>query len=151
MEKTFTRIRSTKDIAISSTLSIAGITLVALPTSVSVNLIGFFMIFAGIIMLLFSKTGYKDTETGIRYCRTERFFPQSMRSDIESQLESHKKGTGILISEEGKGNGLRLDIYKNKKSGNAYVQLFEYVPYKYVPCTKVYEYDIDTITALTGK
>lgn len=151
MEKTFTRIRSTKDIIISSTLTIAGFVLVALPTSVSVNLIGFFMIFAGIIMLLFCKTGYKDAETGTKYCKTECFFPQSKRHGIESKLGGCPKEAEVICTEEGSGNGLRLDIYEDKKTGSAYVQLFEYVPYKYVPCTKVYECDTDTLTDLTGR
>lgn len=151
MEKTFTRIRSTKDIIISTTLAIAGFVLVALPTSVSVNLIGFFMIFAGIIMLLFCKTGYKDAETGTKYCKTECFFSQSKRPDIESKLGGNPQEAKVICTEKDNGNGLRLDIYKNKKSGNAYVQLFEYVPYKYVPCTKVYECNTDTLTYLTGR
>ena len=49
MEKNFIRVRSTKDITISLTLTIAGGVLVALPTATSVNILGFFMIFAGII------------------------------------------------------------------------------------------------------
>ncbi len=151
MEKTFARIRSTKDIIISTTLTIAGFVLVALPTSVSVNLVGFFMIFAGIIMLLFCKTGYKDAETGTRYCKKECFFPQSKRADIESQLGGDTREAAAVCTEEGTGSGLRLDIYRNKKSGNAYAQLFEYVPYKYVPCTRVFECNTDTLTNLAGR
>ncbi len=149
MEKRFIRIRSTKDLIISVSIAIAGAILIALPTSVSINLVGFFMIFAGIIMLLFMKTGYKDVQTGTRYSKKESFYPQSMRADIETCLESGK-GKSILGSEEGKGNGLRLDVYCCKSSGKAYVQLFEYVPYKYVPCTCVYEYDIAYVPQLTG-
>ncbi len=153
MEKTFIRIRSTKDLIISLSIAIAGAILIALPTSVSVNLVGFFMIFAGIIMLLFMKTGYKDVQTGTRYSKKESFYPQSMRADIETCLESGK-GKSVLGSEEGKGNadnrGSQRDIYCCKSSGKAYVQLFEYVPYKYVPCTCVYEYDIAYVPQLTG-
>ena len=63
MEKNFIRVRSTKDITISLTLTIAGGVLVALPTATSVNILGFFMIFAGIILFLMLRTGYKETET----------------------------------------------------------------------------------------
>lgn len=149
MEKTFIRTRSTKDITISVTIAAAGIILIALPTSVSINLTGFFMIFAGIIMSLFMKTGYKDAETGTRYSKTESFYPQCMRPEIESCLKSGK-GNGVLPGEEGKGNGLRLDIYKSKASGKAYARLFEYVPYKYEPCSIVYEYDLDKAPRHTG-
>ena len=60
MEKNFIRVRSTKDITISLTLTIAGGVLVALPTATSVNILGFFMIFAGIILFLMLRTGYKE-------------------------------------------------------------------------------------------
>ena len=109
MEKNFIRVRSTKDITISLTLTIAGGVLVALPTATSVNILGFFMIFAGIILFLMLRTGYKE--------------------------------------EEDKGNAVRLDIYHSKQSGKAYIQLFEYVPYKYEPCTRQFEYEISE----TGK
>ena len=46
------------------------------------------------------------------------------------------------------GNGLRLDIYYAKSSGMAYMQLFEYIPYKYEACTAVYEYERSKISKL---
>lgn len=140
MNKEFTRVRSVKDIIISSVLLIGGAVLVALPTATSINIIGFFMIFAGIILSLVLKTGYKDNETGIRYCKTERFFAQSMRQDILDAIAT--KPESINLSEEDKGNGIRLDIYHSKESNKAYIQLFEYIPYKYEPCSRLYEYEL---------
>lgn len=140
MNKEFTRVRSVKDIIISSVLLIGGAVLVALPTATSINIIGFFMIFAGIILSLVLKTGYKDNETGVRYCKTERFFAQSMRQDILDAIAT--KPESINLSEEDKGNGIRLDIYHSKESNKAYIQLFEYIPYKYEPCSRLYEYEL---------
>lgn len=140
MEKNFIRVRSTKDITISLTLTIAGGVLVALPTATSVNILGFFMIFAGIILFLVLRTGYKETETGDRYNKTERFFSQGMRNEIAEKIAS--KPSAVNLGEEDKGNAVRLDIYHSKQSGKAYIQLFEYVPYKYEPCTRQFEYEI---------
>ena len=66
MEKTFVRVRSAKDITICVSLIIAGSILIALPTGAAVNITGFFLIFAGIILALVMKTGYKDLDTGMK-------------------------------------------------------------------------------------
>lgn len=50
MEKTFVRVRSAKDIILFASLIIIGSVLVALPTGAGVNIAGFFMIFAGLII-----------------------------------------------------------------------------------------------------
>lgn len=149
MEKNFTKVRSTKDIVITSVLIIAGTIMVALPTSTPVNILGFFMIFAGIILALALRTGYKDVDTGIKYCKTERFFAQSMREEINRALAG--KPDSVNLSEEDKGNGIRLDIYHSKATGKAFIQLFEYVPYKYEPCSKLYEYDLAHVSHLIDK
>lgn len=145
MEKNFIRVRSTKDITISLTITIVGGVLAALPTATSVNILGFFTIFAGLILFLMLRTGYKETETGIRYSKTERFFSQTMRNEIAEKIES--KPSAVNLNEEDKGNAVRLDIYYSKQSGKAYIQLFEYIPYKYEPCSKQFEYEISE----TGK
>lgn len=146
MEKEFIRVRSVKDIVIFSTLIIAGAILIALPTGTAVNITGFFLIFAGLILILVMKSAYKDTETGVRYQKKERFFQQAMNAPISSALAS--KPDSVDLSEEDKGNAVRLDIYFSKTSGEAYLQLFEYVPYKYEPCSKIYEYGIENVQKL---
>ena len=146
MEKEFIRVRSVKDIVIFSTLIIAGAILIALPTGTAVNITGFFLLFAGLILILVLKSAYKDTETGVRYQQKERFFHQAMNAPISSALAS--KPDSVDLSEEDKGNAVRLDIYFSKISGKAYLQLFEYVPYRYEPCSKIYEYGIENVQKL---
>lgn len=149
MEKEFSRVRSAKDIVLTSSIITAGCILIALPTSSSLNILGFFMICAGIILAFVLKTGYKDIENGDIYLKKEKFFAQSLKTDITKAIEKelHK----IDLSEEDKGNGIRLDIYYSKKNGKAYTQLFEYVPYRYEPCTRVHEHDLNQITNILGK
>lgn len=52
------------------------------------------------------------------------------------------------LSEEDKGNALRLDIYYSQASGKAYLQLFEYVPYAYQSCSKMYESELSNVSKL---
>lgn len=146
MEKTFNRVRSTKDIIIFVSLVIAGSVLILLPTGTAVNITGFFMIFTGIILAFVLRTGYKDMETGESYCKEEHFFQQAMNPAISAVLGS--RPDSIDLSQEDKGNAVRLDVYYSKSSGKAYLQLFEYVPYKYEPCSKIYEHNIVNVSKL---
>lgn len=148
MEKEFSRVRSAKDIIITATIVVAGSVLVALPTSASINITGFFMIFTGFILAFVLRTGYKDNATGDKYSKVEKFFAQSMKSDISTALETSFKK--LNLSEEDKGNGIRLDIYYSRKTGKSYTQLFEYIPYKYEPCTRQYEHDTADIESIIG-
>ena len=146
MEKTFTRVHSIKDIVIFISLLVLGGILVAVPTGDAVNITGFFLIFAGAILALVLKTGYKDVETNVKYIKKERYFQQAMHAAIEDAIAS--KPDSIDLSQENKGNAIKLDIYFSKASGKAYIQLFEYVPYTYQPCSKMYEYEISKVGKL---
>ena len=146
MEKTFTRVHSIKDIVIFISLLVLGGILVAVPTGDAVNITGFFLIFAGAILALVLKTGYKDVETNEKYIKKERYFQQTMRAAIADAIAS--KPDSIDLSQENKGNALKLDIYFSKATGKAYIQLFEYVPYTYQPCSKMYEYEISKVGKL---
>lgn len=146
MEKIFIRVRSVKDITIFLTLIILGSVLVALPTGAGINIAGFFMIFAGILLALFLRTGYKDTETGERFRFKEYYFQHEMNTAISNALVSNPES--IDLNEAEKGNALKLDIYFSKSAGKAYLQLFEYVPYTYVSCSRMYEYEIGKVEKL---
>ena len=146
MGKTFTRVHSTKDIVIFISLLIFGGILVAVPTGDAVNITGFFLVFAGAILALALKTGYKDVETNVKYIKKERYFQQAMHAAIADAIAS--KPDSIDLSQENKGNAIKLDIYFSKASGKAYIQLFEYVPYTYQPCSKMYKYEISKLGKL---
>ena len=123
--------------------------LIALPTSASVNILGFFMICAGLILAFVLRTGYKDEETGHKYCKIEKYFGHDLKNDIASSLEKSLKRIDTIIEDQ--GNGIRLDIYYSKDSGKAYSQLFEYIPYDYEPCTRQYEHELSDISNLFKK
>ena len=117
-----------------------------LTTGTGVNIAGFFTIFAGLILIFILKSGYKDTETGVLYKNKDYYFQQAMNAPISTALAS--KPECIDLGEAGKGNAVKLDIYYSKTSGKAYLQLFEYIPYKYEPCSKMYEHSLERIEKL---
>lgn len=146
MEKTFIRVRSVKDIIVVSSLIILGCVLILIPTGASVNITGFFLIFAGLILAFVLKSGYKDLETGTTYLKKEHYFQQAMNHAISSVIATRPES--IDLTEAEKGNALRLDVYYSKASGKAYLQLFEYIPYKYEPCSGMYEHHMEAVGKL---
>ena len=146
MDQEFIRVRSIKDIVIFVSLIVAGSVLIALPTGASVNITGFFLIFAGLILALAMKTGHKDPSTGETFMKKELYFQQTQHAAIMSAIAA--KPESVDMREAEKGNSLKLDIYYRKASGKAYLQLFEYVPYKYDPCSKVYEHELCKVEKL---
>ena len=108
MEKEFKRVLTASDLIISLALIIAGGVLVAIKTSASVNIVGFFMIFAGLIFIMVLRS----------------------------------------LHEEDKGNGIRIDVYYSRKNGLAYCRAYEYIPYRYEPCSQFYEYKIEKVEKL---
>ncbi len=151
MEKNFIRVRSVKDIVIISSLIIIGTLLISLPDSASVNISGFFLLAAGILLGFILKSGYMDEETGIRYCKKERYFEGCRRAELSSAISKQNCICKVNLNDENKGNALRMDIYYSKKAGKAYVQVFEYIPYKYEPYSRLYEHELVNVCELIEK
>ena len=146
MEKTFIKVRSAKDIIVFSFLIILGCVLILLPTDAAVNIIGFILIMTGLILAFVLKSGYQEEHTRERFLKKERYFQQTMNAEISSAIASRPES--IDLSEEDKGSTVRLDVYFSRTSGKAYIQLFEYIPYKYEPCSCMYEYEISRVVNL---
>lgn len=146
MNKEFIRVRSISDIVISASLIIAGTVLVALPTNEAINIAGFFMILTGLLLAFVLKTAYMDTATKEKFHKKELFFQHAMYPALTSAVASNPES--VDMTEVDKGNSLRLDVYVCRSSDKAYLQLFEYVPYKYEPCSQIHEYTIDRVVKL---
>ena len=136
MEKKFIRVRSKKDIIIFTLLIIAGLILAFIPASTGVNLGGYTLIVVGVLLACLLKSSYKNVETQQVYLKKELYFSGKMKTHILSVLNTCR-GT-IDLSEEGKGQALMLKVYYSPKS-HAYMQLFEFVPHRYEPCSQVCE------------
>lgn len=137
MVKNFVRVRSVWDIVISISVIIIGCALMILPDSNGIMIAGFFVFAAGLILLWTMKTAYKDESNGEIFCKKERYFPHSKQEQLMHSLTSP---THFNTMRENEGNYYRLDVYYNRKK--IYIQLMEYVPYTYEPCTDFYEYNI---------
>ena len=146
MEKKFVRVRSAKDVVVFTLLIFIGVILAVIPGIVEIRYAGYALIAIGAAVACFLKNGYKDVETQERYLEKEYLFPGIMKSTILSALVLSPGA--IDISQDGKGQALMLKIYYSKTSGKAFLQLFEFIPHQYEPCSEMYEYEIDKIANL---
>ena len=149
MEQRFTRVRSTKNIITFSIFVIAGILLAILPADIGANMAGYTLIVIGIIMASLLKSDHYNSHTKVRYQRAQLYFDSTQKSALLNAIVSDPKSIDNTL--EGKGQTLRLDIYFNPKVNRAALQLFEYIPHEYCPCTEIYSYDIADIKQLIHK
>ena len=148
MENLFVRTPSTKDILICGISIIGGCVLMLLPAGSAVHITGFFLLFAGLILLLVLKTGYRHLESGVKYLKAERYFSHDMHDEIKKKIASPEK---ISAEAEDEGSSLRLDVYHSQSCGKVFCQLYEYIPYKYEACSKIYEHSYDEGAKLIEK
>lgn len=140
MEKNFVKVQSSKDIIISISLIVIGAALALLPLGGATNVTGICVAITGVILLLLLKNGYKDSATGERYAKKELYYHISMKNELTAHIA--KNPEAIEAGTDESNNALRLVVYYSEKSGKAYMQLFEYVPYKYEARTDMMEYDL---------
>ena len=86
MEKTFTRVRSIKDITVFVSLALVGIMLTVLPVGEAAGIAGFFIILAAVILAFVLKSAYKDVDTNEKYLKKERYFQQAAHVAIASAI-----------------------------------------------------------------
>ncbi len=146
MEKEFVRVRSARDIVISALLAVCGIVLIALPTSVSVNIFGTCLAVPGVLMLLFLKTDYMDPETGEHYKRVIKYYAASRKNDILTALKNDP--SKLDWKETDSANGLMIDIYVSRSSDDVVLRASEFIPYSYVPCSDWFSFKSDSVAKL---
>ena len=76
------------------------------------------------------------------------YFPQSLKDRIMGSVTGNIES--LDTKEEDKGNGLRLDIYYSKHTGKAYIQVFEYIPYRYEPASGFYEFPVEKVEKIVS-
>ena len=146
MEKKFISVRTVNDIVIFSSLIVAGFVLPLIFDTAEICFVGYAFIAIGVLGACFLKSGYKNVETQEIYCKKEFTFPGIMKDTILAALALSPRA--IDLTQDGKGEAVMLKIYYSKSSGKAYLQLFEFVPHQYEPCSKMYEYEISKIANL---
>lgn len=138
MEKEFTRVRSVRDIIVSAALTAVGAALF-IPQSIPVNILGCCIVIPGILMLLFLKTDYRDSESGLHFGRIIKYYPASMKNEVMSALRDDPSKSEWKDSPSA-NDGLLLDIYEGKDTGKVFVRVSEFIPYNYVPCSDWFEF-----------
>jgi hypothetical protein len=146
MKTQFIKVRTTKDITIFTSLILIGVILIALPTQMGATIAGATLAIIGIALIPLLKSGYRDRDSSETYRKLEHYFQQTKKSSLTSAISS-KPETIELPKEQG-SNALRIDIYFSRSANKAYVQLFEYIPYEYEPCTEIYEYEASRVENL---
>lgn len=146
MEKKFIRVRSINDIVTFISLATVGFMLTLILNTVEFHLAGYVLIVIGVLGVCFLKRGYKDIDTKEKYLAKEFSFPGNMKTSMLSALALSPEK--IDLTQDGKGTVLMLKIYYSKTAGKAYLQLFEFVPHQYEPCSEMYEYEINKISNL---
>lgn len=146
MEKNFVKVHSTKDITIVASLVIIGLLLALLPIGGATNVTGYIVIATGLLLIPVLKSGYKDAWEGKRYTKKEFFYATGKKNELIAAITNAPEN--ITIEKNEKSNTLRLELYYSKETGRAFMQLQEYVPYKYEPRTDVVEHEVSKIAHL---
>ena len=149
MKPHFYRVRSVKDIVISVTLIIAGIALMSYPSEIGITILGMFLFLIGSLFLYLFKSVYKKEGTKEIYHKRELQFRREILQTIQDAVLSDPNQ--IDMTKEGMGWTVKLNIYFSREADKGYIQLYEYIPYNYEPCTQILEYRINQIDKLLNK
>lgn len=146
MEKNFIKVQSNKDIIISLTLIILGAALALLPLGGATNVTGIFIAITGIILVFTLKNVYKESISGERYSKKEYFYHINLKNELINHIKTNPKA--IEAGSDVSNNSLSMVIFYSKHSGKAYLQLQEYIPYKYEACTEMQECTLSEVEHL---
>ena len=76
-----------------------------------------------------------------------KYFPASRKAEILEALKTDP--SKMDWSETEAGNGLKVDIYINKKNNLVFVHCAEYIPYSYQDCSDWFAFSLDQVGNLT--
>ena len=137
------------DVVISTLIIVLGCILAIVPLGAGVAIGGYMLIILGFLLALIMKSEYREELSGEKYIKQEHFFPKDEKNQLLSALASAPGK--IDLGQKGKGQVLRLDIYYSKALDKCYIQLFEYVPYQYAPCSQLVGCELAKISNLLEK
>ncbi len=141
MNKEFTRVRSARDIVLSSILLLAGLACILVPSSMAISILGCFITIIGIVLFCVLKSLRKDKETGICYNIAHKYYPKARKTEILNALANDP--AGFDWSESGSEESFRLDIYSSRQNNTVFVHCFEFIPYEYISCADWFKLELD--------
>ena len=92
------------------------------------------------------KSAYKDVDTEEVFLKRELLYSADMKQKILSAMSQAPQTIDNIKA--GNGQNLMLRIYYSKKSQKSYVQLFEYVPHQWEPCSDVCSCELCSVERL---
>ena len=132
MEYNFKKVHTSKDLAISTIVLLAGIGLFFVNKGV-----GICIALCGLLMFLFYKGGYKKDGQGIVLQQKSEELCKCCKPSLIEYLSG--KDATPQIKKGNEGGCIRLDVYYNTTAGIAYAQLYDYRDYTYEPATEIIE------------
>lgn len=145
MEKNFIKVRSFGNILVSFSFMLAGIACLYFPASDILQLFGGLLLLAGVLLGWWLKTDYKDPNTGERFKKKVRNYSCGGKEYLQTAIADPEHFDSSRV---GDGQQLKLTILYSRKQ--AYLQLSEYVPHSYVPCSEAYCHGRDKVSAFIG-
>ncbi|MGN0201488.1 MAG: hypothetical protein ACI399_01105 [Candidatus Cryptobacteroides sp.] len=139
MEYTFKKVHTPKDLLISVAVIAAGSALFVAAgkageeSFISNKSLWVFVAACGLLMTIFWKNGYRCCGCGVVLKKKA----MDLCNDCKKSIIDFLNGEGVnpTIREGHEGGCVRLEVYYNRASSLAYVQLFEYRNYVYEPLT----------------
>lgn len=111
--------------------------------------LGIMLVISGILALVFFKSGYRDPVTQVilhKTCaETDKKCRQSLLDFISGLIDEPE------IVRTGVGAVVRIEMYHNLEEGVAYIQLFDFENYNYVPATEILSLDENRAAKLLYK
>lgn len=75
------------------------------------------------------------------------YFSKHQYRDIMFALQTRDL-KWIDLYTEGESETLKMEISYNNYTGKAFIQLYKFIPFDYIKCSKVYEFDINKVRPL---
>lgn len=132
MEYNFKKVHTSKDLAISTIVLLAGIGLFFVNKG-----LGICIAICGLLMFLIYKGGYKKDGQGVLLTRKSEELCKCCKPSILEYLNG--KDVNPQVKEGNDGGCVRLDVYYNAAAGIAYAQLYDFCNYSFEPETEVIE------------
>jgi len=142
-DKQIVRVHRVTDIIISAFILAAGAILMKYAPSLA--WLGITLLFCGVIMVPFYRTGYKLKGIDGIFLKKEYLLPNECKKDISSFVEGKTDDFDINPFHRG---GLLLELYSNKDKSKMYGQLFNYETNVYAPQSALSELNMDKLDIL---
>ena len=95
---------------------------------------------------LLPRTRWQSKQDGTLYLYKNVYFAKENLATLNKALNENPAAIAEVARYE--TGALRLDIFDGEQSGKAFGQLYEYVPYEYQPCSKIFEWDANDVEKL---